>query len=303
MQRAPPFGGCSSGSRYRYFCQRAVRAPSNVPQPKLGCRWPPPWKAAPWSQESPSAFHLSPPEQLVVGHVADLARGVADDDGPGGDVPDHDRARADVGLLADLDPRAQDGASADPRTAADRRTLAELVPALGATHEVVVRRHHARRDEDRVLERGVGRDVRLSLDLRQRADRRVVLDERAGADDDVVADDAALPHAGPVADDHARPDLCPREDDRPGGDDGPRPELQGRQLLTLRRRAGREHRLLADDGVLEDPAALADDRPRIDDRRRRDLAHAPDRRSLPPGRAGLHERLAPLTARCSPGPC
>ena len=108
----------------------------------------------------------------------------------GGTSLRHDRARADERLLADLDPRAEDGAAADARAAPDRRALDQLVALLGAAHEVVVRRHDARRDEDVLLERRVRGDVRVGLDLRQRADRRVVLDQRAAADDDVVADRA-----------------------------------------------------------------------------------------------------------------
>ena len=62
----------------------------------------------------------------------------------GGDVLRHDRAGADERLLADLDRRAEDRAAADARAAADRRALDQLVPPLGAAHEVVVRRHDAR---------------------------------------------------------------------------------------------------------------------------------------------------------------
>ena len=50
--------------------------------------------------------------------------------------------------------------------------------------------------------------------------------------------------------------------------------IERRQLLLRRRGARREHRLLADDRVVEDPAALADHRPREDDRGVGDLAQA-----------------------------
>ena len=62
-------------------------------------------------------------EQLVVGHVAEHARRVADDDHARRHVLRHDRAGADERLLADLDPRAEDRAAADARAAADRRAL------------------------------------------------------------------------------------------------------------------------------------------------------------------------------------
>ncbi len=57
------------------------------------------------------------------GHLAQHARGVADDDRPRRDVLRHDRAGADERLLADLDPRAEHRAAADPGAAADRRAL------------------------------------------------------------------------------------------------------------------------------------------------------------------------------------
>ena len=125
-------------------------------------------------------------------------------------VAHDDCAGSDVGLFADLDPGAEHRAAADACAAPDRRPAAELVPLLGPAHEVVVRRDHARRDEDLVLERRVGGDVGVGLDLRQRADRRVVLDERAAPDDDVVADLAALADARLVADDHALADTSSR---------------------------------------------------------------------------------------------
>ncbi len=207
-------------------------------------------------------------------HVAQDARRVADDERPRRDVLRHDGARSDERLLADLDSGAEDRAAADPRAAADRRALHQLEPLLGAAHEVVVRRHHARGDEDVLLQRRVGGHVRLGLDLRARADRRVVLDQRAAADDDVVADRDALAHAGLVAEDHALADLRAREDDRARRDDRAGAEHGRRQRLALRRRARRERRLLADDGVLEHLDAVAEHRSGVDDRGRMDVSHA-----------------------------
>ena len=66
------------------------------------------------------------------------------------------------------------------------RALHERAPALGAAHEVVVRRDDAGRDEDVVLELAVGGDVGLGLDPHARADARVVLDRRAAPDDAVA---------------------------------------------------------------------------------------------------------------------
>src|SRR6478609_11010002 len=111
-------------------------------------------------------------EQLVRSDLADLSRRVADDDRAGGHVAHDDRAGPDVSLFADLDPRAENGTSADAGAAPDRRAASELVTPLGPAHEVVVRRDHARSDEDLVLERGIGGDVGVGLDLRQRSDRR-----------------------------------------------------------------------------------------------------------------------------------
>ena len=62
-------------------------------------------------------------EQLLVGHVAQHARRVADDERARRHVLRHDRAGADERLLADLDARAEDRAAADARAAADRRAL------------------------------------------------------------------------------------------------------------------------------------------------------------------------------------
>ena len=130
--------------------------------------------------------------------------------------------------------------------------------ALRAAHEVVVGGHDARCDEDVLLERRVGGDVRVGLDLRHRADRRVVLDERAAAEDDVVADRHALAYARLVAEDHPRPDPRTGEHDRAGRDDRAVTDLGGRQRVTLRRRPRRERRLLPDDRVLEHLHAVAE---------------------------------------------
>ena len=81
------------------------------------------------------------------------ARGVADDEHPRLDGLRHDCAGADERLLADLYAGEEDRAATDPRATADRRTLDQPVPFLGAAHEVVVRGHDARRDEDVLLER------------------------------------------------------------------------------------------------------------------------------------------------------
>ena len=77
---------------------------------------------------------------------------------------------ADERVLADLDARQQDRRPADARAAPDHRALHERAPALGAAHEVVVRRDHAGRDEDVVLELAVGRHVGLGLDADALAD-------------------------------------------------------------------------------------------------------------------------------------
>ena len=60
----------------------------------------------------------------LVRHLADRLCRVADDDGAGRDVGEHDRARADERLLADLDPRQEHCAAADAGTATDRRARA-----------------------------------------------------------------------------------------------------------------------------------------------------------------------------------
>ena len=66
-------------------------------------------------------------EQLFLGHLADLARRVADDERARRDVADHDRARADERLLADLDPGSSTAAAADAGAAADGRPASQRV--------------------------------------------------------------------------------------------------------------------------------------------------------------------------------
>ena len=61
------------------------------------------------------------------------------------------------------------------------------------------------------------------------------------------------------------PILVPAKTIAPAETIVPAPELERRQLLAGGRRARRERRLLADDGMVADHAAFADHRPRIDD--------------------------------------
>ena len=85
----------------------------------------------------------------------------------------------------------------------------------------------------------------------------------------------ALPHAGLVAEDHPLADRRAGEDDRARRDDRARADDGRRERLALRGRAGRERRLLPDDGVLEHPDALAEHGALVDDRGRVDVgAHA-----------------------------
>src|SRR5256885_12261714 len=135
------------------------------------------------------------------------------------------------------------------RAAPDRRALDQLARLCGAAHVVVVRRRHTRGDEDMVVERGVGGDVGVSLDVGQGADRAVVLDERATPNDDVGADLDRLTNAGLIADDHALAEFRAGEDDRAGRDDRAGAELERRQRLPLGGRARRQRWLLADYGV------------------------------------------------------
>src|SRR5436305_3924329 len=114
-------------------------------------------------------------EQLVFRDVAQDSRGAPDDELPRGDVLRHDGARPDERLLADLYAGADDRAAADTRAATDRRALHQLLAPLGAPHEVVVRRHDTRCDEDVLFERRIGGDVCICLDARAAPDRRVVL--------------------------------------------------------------------------------------------------------------------------------
>src|SRR5207248_8709214 len=81
----------------------------------------------------------------------------------------------------------------------------------------------------------------------------------------VVPELAAFADARLVADDDALTERGAGEDDRAGRDDRAGAELERRQLFLLRGRAGRERRLLTDDGVVENLTAVPDHRPRIDD--------------------------------------
>ncbi len=211
-------------------------------------------------------------EQFVLRHVAQHSRRVADDDHARRHVLRHHRSGADERLLADLDPGTEDRSTAHASAAANGRPLHQLMTPLRSTHEVVVRRDDARRDEDVVLERRVGRDVRLRLDLGQRPDRRVVLDEGTAAEHDVVADRHTLAHAGLVTENHPRADPRAGEDDGSRGDDRSVPDLGRRQRLALGRRARRQGWLLADDGVLEHLHTLPEHRSRVDGGARVDLS-------------------------------
>src|SRR3954468_15412125 len=189
--------------------------------------------------------------KLVRGDVAEHACGTADDELPRRHVLRHDGAGADERLLADLDARAEDGATSDARAAPDRRALHPRLPPLRTAHEVVVRRDDARRDEDVLLQRRVRGDVRLGLDARAGADRRVVLDQRTAPEDAVVGKRDSLADARLVADDAVRPDRGSRKDDRAGRDHRAVADPRRRQRIALRRRPRAEGGLLADDGVLE----------------------------------------------------
>ena len=119
--------------------------------------------------------------------LADLPRGVPDDDRPRGDVADDDGAGSDVGLLADLDRGAQNRPAADaaprrivgPRRSPCRRSVRPMKLSF-----VVITPGAMKTSSSSVEYAG---DVRVRLDLRQRPDRRVVLDERPTSDDHVVA--------------------------------------------------------------------------------------------------------------------
>ena len=107
------------------------------------------------------------------------------------------------------------------------------MPLLGPSHEVVVRRHDARRDEHVVLEDRVGGDVRIGLDLREGADRRVVLDQRSASHDDVVADRDTLADAWSLTITRA-PTVKPgASDDRARRDDRSVAKLRRRKRFAL----------------------------------------------------------------------
>ena len=80
-------------------------------------------------------------EQLLLGDVAENASRVPDDEGARRHIFRDDRTCSHEGLLADLDPGAEDRAAADAGAAADRRSLDVAEPFLRSAHPVVVRGH------------------------------------------------------------------------------------------------------------------------------------------------------------------
>ena len=170
-------------------------------------------------------------QQLVGVDVAHDARRHAHEHLARRRVPGDDGAGGDEGLRADLDARTEHDAAADARAAADRRPLHEGVALLRTAHEVVVRGVHAGRDEDVVLDRHVGGEVRAGLDLRVVADRGVVLDHAAAPDDDPLAQRAALPHTGMVAEDAAGAERRAPIDDGGGADHATGAEHERRDEL------------------------------------------------------------------------
>src|SRR5437660_6739903 len=103
--------------------------------------------------DGPASFDwLLTLEQLVFRDVAHDSRGAPDDELPRGDVLRHHRACPDERLLADLHAGADDRAAPDARAPPNRRALHQLLTPLGAPHEVVVRLHDARCDEDVLFE-------------------------------------------------------------------------------------------------------------------------------------------------------
>ena len=90
----------------------------------------------------------------------------AEHDGARRHVARHHRAGGDQTVLADRDARAGSPMPAPIRPPFLHRDALEVLEALGgAADVVVVRRHHARRHEHAVLERRVGGDVALALEL------------------------------------------------------------------------------------------------------------------------------------------
>ena len=176
----------------------------------------------------------------------------------------HERAGSDERLLADLDARQQHRRPADARATSDRRALDQLVPALGPTHQVVVRRDDAGRDEDVIFERAVRRDVGVGLQLAASPDRGVVLDRCAAPDHAALPDRHALAHDREVADDHARGERGAGEHDRSRRDRAALADHEPRQCSALRGRgpaehgALAEHRVVADERARPDPAAVVD---------------------------------------------
>src|SRR5215471_10124502 len=110
-------------------------------------------------------------EQLFGGHVPPGARGLAHHDGAGRYVPRHGGAGGDQAILVDGHAGQRYAAGADPPALLHRHALEVLEPLLRAADEVVVRGHDAGGHEDAVLERRVGAQVALALELAVAAHR------------------------------------------------------------------------------------------------------------------------------------
>ena len=155
-------------------------------------------------------------EQLVLGHVAQHARRVADDDVRGGTsfvttAPAPTNASSPTSMPGQR--------MAPPPTRAPRRIVGPLISSWRCSVRpmklsFVVTTHGAMKTFSSSVEYAV---MYASAWIFVSApDGRVVLDQRAAADDDVVADLAALAHARLVADDHARAEAsCRRRRSRP----------------------------------------------------------------------------------------
>src|SRR5690349_7838206 len=115
-------------------------------------------------------------EQLFDRNGAHGLRGLAHDDRARRHVARDRRARRHEAVLADRDAGQRDAAGADAAALLHRDTLEVLEALLRAADEVVVRRHDAGRDEHAILERRIGGDVALALELAVAADRAEVLD-------------------------------------------------------------------------------------------------------------------------------
>src|SRR6266545_1287494 len=137
-------------------------------------------------------------EQLLDRHGPPGSGGGTPHDGARRDVAGHHRARGHQAVLADDDPGQDDRAGADAPALPHRDALEMLESLRRAAHVVVVRRHDARRHEHAVLERGVGGDVALALELAVAADGAEVLDRHAAPDDGAPADGDVLTHRAEV---------------------------------------------------------------------------------------------------------